>query len=142
MTELLRIARQLGVSVCEAHLPEPYRGFYDHERRRVVYDARLTPVERSCVIAHELGHAFHDHRVAGDLEAEAAADVFAARILIDPGRLAQLEAIGLSGAELAEELGVSVKLLRVFAESHVTRMRGIASSRPRLGQEQFLHAVR
>ncbi len=141
MREVLALAARLGVTVHVAHLPEPFRGFYDHERRRVVYDFSLTPIERACVLAHELGHAFHCHEGRDDPEAEAAADIYAAAILIDPVRLAELEAIGLSEDAIAEELGVTEKLLRVFAQQHVTRLQGVTYVRPRLGRGQFRHAA-
>jgi Zn-dependent peptidase ImmA (M78 family) len=140
--EVLALAARLGVTVHVAHLPEPFRGFYDHERRRVVYDFCLTPIERACVLAHELGHAFYGHQGRDDPDAEAAADIYAAAVLIDPVRLAELEAIGLSEDAIAEELGVTEKLLRVFARQHVTRLQGVTYVRPRLGRGQFRHAAR
>lgn len=142
MRELLSLAATLGVTVHVAHLPEPIRGFYDHERRRVVYDFTLTPIERACVLAHELGHAFHGHQVRGDPDAEAAADAYAAAVLVDPVRFARLENIGLSDDAIAEELGVTEKLLRVFAENHLTRVSGVTYTRPRLGRGQYRHAAR
>lgn len=142
MKEVLALAARLGVTVHVAHLPEPFRGFYDHERRRVVYDFCLTPIERACVLAHELGHAFYGHQGRDDPDAETAADIYAAAVLIDPVRLAELEAIGLSEDAIAEELGVTEKLLRVFAQQHVTRLHGVTYVRPRLGRGQFRHAAR
>ncbi|GEB44251.1 MULTISPECIES: ImmA/IrrE family metallo-endopeptidase [Microbacterium] len=142
MRELLALAARLGVTVHVAHLPEPYRGFYDHERRMIVYDFTLTPVERACVVAHELGHAFHGHRGPGDPRAEAAADAYAARLLVDPERFARLEAMGLPENDIAEELGVTPKLLRVFLENDLTRLRGVTYTRARLGRGQFHSAER
>jgi len=142
MRQLLAHAAHLGVTVHVAHLPEPYRGFYDHERRRVVYDFGLTPIERACVLAHELGHAFHGHRGRDDPAAEAAADAYAAALLVDPAHYARLEAIGLSPGEIAEELGVTVKMLRAFVEHHLVRVRGAAYARPRLGDDQYGHLAR
>ncbi len=139
MKELLSIAARLEVTVHAAHLPHPFRGFYDHEGHRVVYDFSLTPIERACVLAHELGHAYYGHQGRDDPDAEAAADTFAAGVLVDPIRLARLESLGLSDDALAEELGVTVKLLHVFTRNHLTQVRGITYVRPRLGQ---LHAAR
>ncbi|WP_295788164.1 ImmA/IrrE family metallo-endopeptidase [uncultured Microbacterium sp.] len=118
MRELLSLAERLEVTVQSAHLPFPYRGFYDHERRRIVYDFTLAPVERACVLAHELGHAYHGHHGRQDPGAEREADAFAAEVLIDPERLAALEAMGLCATDIAEELGVTTRLLRIFAEDH------------------------
>lgn len=142
MRQLLAHAAHLGVTVHVAHLPEPYRGFYDHARRRVVYDFGLTPIERACVLAHELGHAYHGHQGRDDPAAEAAADAYAAALLVDPDRYARLEAIGLSPVDIAEELGVTVKLLHAFVENHLTRVRGVTYARPRLGRDQHLYAAR
>jgi len=140
--KLLAHAAHLGVSVHVAHLPEPYRGFYDHAHRRIVYAFDLTPIERACVLAHELGHAFYGHRGRDDPAAEAAADAYAAALLVDAERYARLEAIGLSPADIAEELGVTVKLLRAFVDNHLTRVRGAAYAHRRLGHQQYRHAVR
>jgi len=142
MRELLAHAAHLGVTVHVAHLPAPYRGFYDHRGRRVVYDFSLAPVERACVIAHELGHAFHGHVGRDDPRAEAAADAYAAALLIDPSRYAHLEALDLSAADIADELGVTATLLRAFADNHVTRLEGVTYTRPRLGRGQYRHRVR
>jgi Zn-dependent peptidase ImmA (M78 family) len=142
MRELLAHARYLGVTVHAAHLPPPYLGFYDHRERRVVYDVRLAPIERASVLAHELGHAYYGHNARDDPAAEAAADAYAAALLVDPEHYAQLEAVGLNADDIAEELGVTAKLLRVFVESHLTRVRGIAYTRLRLGRGQYRHAAR
>ncbi|MFF7681515.1 ImmA/IrrE family metallo-endopeptidase [Microbacterium sp. NPDC007973] len=142
MRELLAHAARLGVSVHVAHLPEPYNGFYDHENQRVIYDFKLAPIERDCVLAHELAHVYLGHHDRGDETAEAAADAYAAALLIDPERYAQLETIGLNPEEVAEELGVTVKLLRAFVENHLTRVRGAAYTQSRMGAGQFRHAAR
>lgn len=142
MKELLSLAARLDVTVHVAHLPEPFRGFYDYAGRRVVYDFSLTPIERACVLAHELGHAFYGHQGRDDPDAEAAADAFAAAVLVDPARFAHLESVGLTDDAIADELGVTVKLLRVFVEAHLTRVRGITYTRPRLGRGHYQHAMR
>ncbi|ONI65673.1 hypothetical protein CSIV_05180 [Microbacterium sp. CSI-V] len=138
---LLAHAAGLGVSVHVAHVAPPDRGFYDHEHRRVVYDFDLPPIERDCVLAHELGHAFHGHVGRGNQAAEDEANAYAAALLVDPARYARLEQIGLNPDEIAEELGVSEKLLCVFVETQVTRIRGAAYSTSRMGQGQFRHAA-
>lgn len=142
MRALLAHAARLGVSVHVAHVAPPDRGFYDHENRRVVYDFDLPPIERDCVLAHELGHAFHGHTGRGNKAAEAQADAYAAALLIEPDRYAYLEAIGLNPDEIAEELGVTEKLLRAFVENHLTRIRGVVYTRSRMGEGQFRHAAR
>lgn len=141
MRELLAHAAHLGVTVHAAHLPAPYLGFYDHHEGRVVYDFRLAPIERECVLAHELGHAFHGH-VGRDEGAEAEADAYAAALLVDPERYAQLEDLGLGPDEIAEELGVTMKLLRAFLDTHLTRVHGAAYTRARLGRGRYDHVSR
>lgn len=94
------------------------------------------------MLAHELGHAFYGHQGRDDPYAEAAADAFAAAALVDPNRFAELESLGLSDGALAEELGVTVKLLRVFVENYLTRVRGVTYTRPRLGRGHYQHALR
>ncbi len=131
MRELLSLARLLDVTVQTAHLPRPYRGFYDHERRRIVYDFTLAPIERACVLAHELGHAYHGHHGPHDPAAELEADVFASEVLIDPERLAALEEMELCDTDIAEELGVNARLLRVFAQHHPVHPTGDARGRRR-----------
>ncbi|MFJ4037532.1 ImmA/IrrE family metallo-endopeptidase [Microbacterium sp. NPDC090007] len=135
MRELLSLATRLDVTVQAAHLPRPYRGFYDHERRRIVYDFTLAPIERACVVAHELGHAYHGHHGPHDPAAELEADAFASEVLIDPDRLAALEAMGLCDTDIADELGVNARLLRVFAQHHPIHLigdtRGRLRTRPR-----------
>lgn len=142
MRALLAHAAQLGVSVHVAHVARPDRGFYDHENRRVVYDFDLPPIERDCVLAHELAHAFYGHVGHGDDAQEADANAYAAALLVDPQRYARLEAIGLNPDEIAEELGVTEKLLRAFVENHLTRVRGVVYTRAKMGEGQFRHAAR
>src|SRR3546814_1348649 len=57
---LLAHAAQLGVTVHVAHLPHPYRGYYDAVAKIIVYDFNLAPIERVCVLAHELGQLYHE----------------------------------------------------------------------------------
>lgn len=140
MRELVVHAASLGVAVHVAHLPHPYRGYYDAEKRMVVFDFNLTPIERRAVLAHELGHAFYDHRCRGDEDAEAAADRYAARLLIDPAEYAEVEQLYTSVDAIAEELGVTPDLVRVFQERALTRLRGVTYTYSRMGAGQFQHA--
>ncbi|GEB45071.1 MULTISPECIES: hypothetical protein [Microbacterium] len=79
---------------------------------------------------------------ATDPAAEAAADAYAAALLVAPAHYARLESIGLSTGEVAEELGVTVEMLRAFVEHHLVRVRGAAYTRPRLGAHQHGHLAR
>lgn len=132
MDELLAHAKLLGVTVATATLPPTHRGVYDHARALVVYDYRLTPVERRCVLAHELGHVYHGHTTFGDEDAERAADAYAARLLIDPAAHAAAERLDPSPAAIAEELGVEERLVRVF-EDGLLCVSGASYVRARLG---------
>lgn len=130
-------AAWLGVSVHVAHIDGPQRGFYDGTRKMVVYDFNLTPIERRCVLAHELGHAFYDHRAYGDARAEDDADYYAARLLIEPQAYADAERIDPSPAAIADALGVEERLVRVFERRALTRVHGATYVRPRLGRGQY-----
>lgn len=138
MRSLLAHASSLGVTVHVAHLPHPYRGYYDAENRMVVYGFDLTPIERTCVLAHELGHAFYDHRCRGVRAAEDAADLYAARLLIDPAEYARLERIDPSIATIAEELGVTPELVQVFRRT-LTKLHGVTYADSRMGARQSRH---
>lgn len=137
MKELLAHATMLGVRVHVAHLPHPYMGYYDAENKAVVYDFNLTPVERVSVLAHELGHAFYDHRCTDDPDAEEAADLYAAYLLIDPDAYAAAEAIDPSPGAIAEELGVTEDLVRVFEKRALTRAGGLTYVGARMGRRQY-----
>lgn len=133
MRELLAHAARLGVSVHMAHLPAPYRGFYDHPNARVIYDFGLTPIEKRCVVAHELGHAFHGHTGRGIRSQEDAADLYAARLLIDPADYAAAEQVSADVQWIADELHVEPHLVRMF-QRHLTRLDGVTYARSARGQ--------
>lgn len=136
MYELIAHAASLGVSVHMAHLPAPYRGFYDADRHLIVYDFNLTPVERRSVLAHELGHAFYGHDCSGVESFEDAADLYAACLLIDVDAYRDAELIDSSSDAIADELGVEVRLVRVFERRALTRMRGVTYVGSRMGRGQ------
>ncbi len=140
MRELLAHAARLGVSVHIAHLPAPYRGYYDDERQVIVYDFSLTPVERTDVLAHELGHAYYGHRCQNIREQEDAADIYAARLLVDPERYAALEQQGLPVDHIAEELDVTEECVGVFQRHVLTKLRGVTYAGARMGRAQYRHA--
>lgn len=137
MRELLAHAARLGVSVHVAHLPEPYRGWYDVDSARVLYDFDLTPIEQQCVLAHELGHVHHGHECEDNPMHERKADIYAARLLIHPAEYAELERVNPDQHHLADELGVTVDLVRVYETHCLTRLRGVTYARSRLGVGQW-----
>lgn len=142
MKELLAHAKMLGVQVHVAHLPHPYMGYYDADSRTVVYDFNLSPVQRRSVLAHELGHAYYDHQCQDDPDSEAAADLYAAYLLIDPDAYAAAEEIDPSPAAIADELGVTVDLVHVFERRALTRLGGVTYVGARMGARMYRWAGR
>lgn len=137
MKELIAHAASLGVSVHVAHIDGPQRGYYDAVAKQVVYDYDLTPVERDTVLAHELGHVFYDHQCYGNPRFEAAADYYAACLLISPDAYMRAESIDPSVDAIAEELGVEPKLVRAFEAKALTRLHGVTYVRPKMGAGQY-----
>lgn len=113
LSDLLDLCRQAQLEVLETGLPPGWLGAYDHPGRRILLARGLTPVEQRCVIAHELGHALRMHVGASDAD-ERAAERFAARVLIDPAALRSACAWARDDDELAEELGVTVDVVRAY----------------------------
>lgn len=90
-----------------------------HEPTRTIYIRKgLDAVTRTCMIAHELGHAYYGHRCSSP-RAEREADDWAALNLITEGevRAAAREHAG-APAAIAAELGVTPHLLAVWARLH------------------------
>lgn len=137
MRQLLMYAAERGIRVHVAHLPRPYRGYYDAAEHVIVLDFTLTPIEQRVVLAHELGHAHFDHRCEDDQQAEAAADLFAAQLLIHPADYAAAERVTTDPHDLAEDLEVTPELLHVYQRECLTRLRGVTYARPRMGAGQF-----
>ena len=115
LSDLVRLCAQVDVEVHIARLPTDRLGAYDHRRRRILLARGLTPVEQRSVLAHELGHALFMH-VDESAAAERAAERFAARVLIDPDALATACAWTHDDGELADELGVTVDIVRTYRE--------------------------
>ncbi|EPD70823.1 hypothetical protein HMPREF1219_00118 [Corynebacterium pyruviciproducens ATCC BAA-1742] len=75
----------------------------------------MSDTQTLCALAHELGHAVHGDPPGHTGACERRADLFAARLLIDPDEYRRAEAIyGTAPARLAEELGVTQHLLCVW----------------------------
>jgi Zn-dependent peptidase ImmA (M78 family) len=137
MLELIAHATKLGVTVRVAHLEHPYAGYYDSERKIVVYDFDLTPIERRSVLAHELGHAYYDHQCQDDRRGEDAADLYAAYLLIDPRAYVAAEKIDPSPAAIADELGVTEEVVHTYEKRALTRLHGVTYVGSRMGARQF-----
>lgn len=136
MRELLRHAADLGVTVHIAHLPDGYLGGWYPEEQRIYLGIGLTPCETRCVLAHELGHVYYGHTCDDD-RAETQADVYAARLLIDPAAYARAERLTSTDVDLAEELGVTLDVLHTYRARCLTRLRGVSYVRPRHGAGQW-----
>lgn len=115
INELLQIANGLDVRVAWATLGEN-AGRWVPDKRIIILDSHLTGQAEICTLAHELGHANHDHPAASAAgkasELEDQADRFAAHLLIeyDDYRAAE-RLVGPHPGALAEILGVDVQIV-------------------------------
>lgn len=107
------MADALGVRVTTRPLEPGLLGVYDADHHAISLTLGLTPVERRCVLAHELGHAVHRHR-DGSPSNERAADAFAARMLVDPESLRRAAMWTHEPWELAEELDLTEEVVRDY----------------------------
>lgn len=139
MKTILRYAASLGISVHAAHLEPGVLGEWYEDEREIYFDMTQSPDEVVFTIAHELGHAHHGDRCEGDTAIEERADIYAARLLIDPKQYARLERQGLHQHDIAEELGVSAHVLNLWMQACLVRLRGVSYARPRLGAGQWAH---
>lgn len=116
--KLARLAEDLGVRVDDdrSHRLRPgdLGGWFPNEKLIVVRPT-LGPCNRVHTLAHELGHAAHGDPAGHHPRYERRADLYAARLLIDPREYAELETIyeGHLGA-IAADLGVTVSLLATW----------------------------
>jgi Zn-dependent peptidase ImmA (M78 family) len=137
MRDLLRYAADQGLTVHACHLPAGMLGCYEPDASRIWFDLRLTPAERRSVIAHELGHHHHRHTESTP-RSERDADRFAAAILIDPAEYARLEPTYPDAHTLADELGVTVKIIEAYRRQ-LTRVGDVTYARLRMGRGQWDH---
>ena len=96
-TSLKRYAESQGVEVIERHLPTTWpHALYIPELNTIYLEARQPHCYKRANLAHELGHAVLGHtRPQTDWwesRQELQADIFAARLLINPSDYAHLEA--------------------------------------------------
>ncbi|WP_433584604.1 ImmA/IrrE family metallo-endopeptidase [Microbacterium hydrocarbonoxydans] len=141
MRQLIRRAAEQGLRVHGKHLPPGKLGFYSPLEARIYFSLRLTESERRSVIAHELGHAHYGHLCDGTRRDrhESQADIYAARLLIDPAAYAELERVNPDQHHLAEEFNVTVDVIYTYEAHCLTRLRGITYSSPRMGIGQWAH---
>lgn len=87
-----------------------------NDRRRTHFTIRMT-------LAHEIGHAHHDHPWTDDpgrwAKQEREADVFAAHLLITPEDYAFAEEVaGVHPGAIAKELGVTQNLVELWRATY------------------------
>jgi Zn-dependent peptidase ImmA (M78 family) len=114
--DLMGLAEELGVRVIVGELPEGWWGSWNPRTRTITLLEGLAADRRRSVLAHELGHAVHNHK-GSTPETEREAREWAARALINPARLAatakKINWLGL----IAKEMGVMPSDVAAFYES-------------------------
>lgn len=84
LEKLHEIAEQLGVQIIVGHCSKPHHlGEYNHAQKTITVESGLPLDVFKYALAHELGHAWHAHKVSTPI-AEQQADDYAAKLLIDP----------------------------------------------------------
>jgi Zn-dependent peptidase ImmA (M78 family) len=109
------------VTVRTAALAEGLMGLWDEDERTVWLDARLTPAERRCTLAHELVHAERGDLPCEDpvldTRQEQRVEREAARRLVPLERLLDALRWTSDAAEAADVLDVDPALLRTRLEA-------------------------
>jgi hypothetical protein len=131
--DLMGKADELGVTVTTGELPEGWWGSWNYRTRTITLLEGLGVVQRRSILAHELGHAVHNHRWSTP-ENEKEAQVWAARALINPARAAatakRINWLGL----IAKELGVLPEDIATYYQSLTDEerlcIRGLAMMEP------------
>ncbi len=136
MLELIRFAAARGIEIHAAHLEEDVLGYWSPDEGRIYYDLQCTHDEARVTVAHELGHFHHGHR-CDSTRNEHQAELFAARLLINPAAYADLEAFNPDHHYLADELSVTVELIQFYERHCLTKMRGVTYSHARHGRARL-----
>lgn len=111
------IARKWA-KVYELPLSSNLEGGYDATNNRILISDRLTPVQRRCVLAHEISHArHHDVGCKCDSATERRADMEAARMLVNQLEYQSAEII-FDGDEyaIARELNVMPWIIQAYKQ--------------------------
>ena len=138
MRELLAKAAEYGLQVHAADLTDGKIGVYAPALGRIYFDLSLTLPWRRSVIAHELGHAHYGHDCDSDRN-ERQADAYAARLLVDPERYAQLEQIHHDANLIAEEMDVAPYVIEDYRRYCLQRIGAATYARARMGAGQWAH---
>lgn len=124
------MAATMGVMVHLAHLDGDLLGGYAHHERVIVLRIGMTKAQTRSVLAHELGHAYYGHECDRGPE-DRQADKYAAQLLIDPSDYARAERICLDEWAIAEELEVTVKVVRDYKTYCLQRLGDLSYGRSR-----------
>jgi hypothetical protein len=104
----------LGVQVDWADLGEYRRGEYRADEHRIVLNHRLTRAQAAATCAHEVAHHLFGDRCSSPV-AERRAWEYGAALIITPREYAAAEAaVGPHLGALADELGVTPKLVEAW----------------------------
>ncbi len=76
-----RYIAETGVTVTTGRLPDGWWGAYDYYDHKIILRSRLGGTQRRSTLAHELGHAFYNHKGTTQRQ-EREASMWAARRLI------------------------------------------------------------
>lgn len=120
LTRLVARAEDLGARVEWVRIVGPHAGAYNLASRTIYLDWDLDSRPRHAVstLAHELAHHVYQDAGFGDVWVERRADVWAARLLICPGRYRDAERMYDGDPYLiAQDLGVTVSLVSAFQGS-------------------------
>ena len=119
---LMNEAKRLGVRVQLAHIDsDEIEAHYDVETATVTVDLGLTWCEVKDALAHELGHALYGHHCSTPAN-ERAADRRAAELLIDPLAYRTAEILDPDPQAIADEIGVTRRIVRVYQDEHLPRV--------------------
>lgn len=138
MKDLVRMAARAGLEIHAVEMPAGDLGYYAPEEFRIYFNLACTPAERRSVVAHELGHHWHAHDCDSE-RAERQADTYAATLLVDPARYAQLERFNPDVEWIADELGVTVEVIEDYRRYCLQRVGDVTYTRPRMGVGQWLY---
>lgn len=110
------LAWEMGVRVRTAPVPHRWWGAYDHDRRLITLRPGLSPVQKTCTLMHELGHAHYGHRGVTPKQ-ELLANRWAAYRLIQFDQLRALAGSGMGLPEVAAGLGVLPDVLGTYLKT-------------------------
>lgn len=109
-------AEQLGIEVVHSKIRTANGRWYPEHNLIVIREGMRAVHDRS-TLAHEIAHADLGHRDDRPKH-EVLADRYAAERMIELGELLEVRKWAPDSARLANELGVTTRLLRVFLNVH------------------------